>query len=96
VLLANNRSAGGTVTNPTDPVSLDGRGSFAPGDRILWAGNNGTMRHGRIVQWQERPSWSSSTKTGSWFVEIDHDPKFGRKPNGFKTWFNAADLIREV
>ncbi len=74
------------------------RGDFQPGDRILWAAKNGTVRHGRIIHWHQRPDWvrSPSGKTGSWFVEIDHDPKFGRKPNGFKTWFDTAELIKEI
>lgn len=82
------------MTSPASPSSLDERGSFSPGDRILWAAKNGTVRHGRIIQWDPLPEWTK--RTGHWFVEIDHDPKFGRKPNGFKTWFNAADLIKEV
>lgn len=82
-------------------MKADEKGDFVPGDRVLWAGRNGTVRRGRIICWQTRPEWATATvrglgKTGSWYVEIDHEPKFGRKPNGFKTWFNAADLIREI
>jgi hypothetical protein len=81
--------------------ATDERGEFAPGDRILWTGKNGTVRHGTVLQWDALPEWATtarrmSGKTGHWFVEIDHDPTFGRKPNGFKTWFDAKDLIREI
>lgn len=62
--------------------------TFKPGDRILWAARNGTVRHGRIVSW--------AAETSTWFVEIDHDPVFGRRPNGFRTWFKPVDLIPEV
>lgn len=84
------------MATPETSAEVDERGDFGPGDRILWAGNNGTVRHGRIIAWQERASWSSSKSTGAWFVEIDHDPAFGRKPNGFRTWFRAVDLIKEI
>ncbi len=71
---------------PTE--NLTERGDFSPGDRVLWAAKNGTVRRGRIVEW--------AALSGRWFVEIDHEPKFGRKPNGFKTWFDTRDLIKEV
>ncbi len=74
--------------------NLTERGDFQPDDRILWAGLNGTVRHGRIIRWEALPE--SSRRSGRWFVEIDHDPKFGRKPNGFKTWFDTRDLIKEI
>lgn len=82
------------------PVDTE-RGDFAPGDRILWAARNGTVRHGRIIRWESLPDWAHtarrmSGKTGHWFVEIDHDPSFWQKDNGFRTWFDAADLIRET
>jgi hypothetical protein len=82
-------------------ADLTERGDFAPGDRILWAARNGTVRHGRIIRWETLPEWAHtarrmSGKTGHWLVEIDHDPSFWQKDNGFKTWFDAADLIKEI
>lgn len=57
---------------------------FSPGDRVLWSGKNGTVRHGVIESWE--------SYTGRWFVRFDPDPTI--HSDGFATWFTAADLIK--
>lgn len=58
---------------------------FAPNDRFTWTAGNGTVRTGTILEW--------FAPTGTWFVEIDRDPSLP-VPDGYRTWFKAADLRR--
>ncbi len=58
---------------------------FAPNDRFTWTTGNGTVRTGTILEW--------FAPTGTWFVEIDRDPSLP-VPDGYRTWFKAAELRR--
>lgn len=55
------------------------------GDKVLWAGTNGNVRTGRLLEWLPDEA--------RWFVEIYPSGNTDAE-QGFPTWFKPESLIK--